>query len=60
MLVTASPLDADEVHIAGVLTWRSLDAGVNFQNTSDWIPQDAASANKGYCHADVDLMLFDD
>ncbi|MBV1924349.1 MAG: T9SS type A sorting domain-containing protein, partial [Flavobacteriaceae bacterium] len=60
MDVTASPLDADEVHIAGVLTWRSLDGGVNFQNTSDWIPQDAASANKGYCHADVDLMLFDD
>ena len=60
MDVTASPLNADEVHIAGVLTWRSMDAGVVFENTSDWIPQDAASFNKGYCHADVDLMLFDD
>lgn len=60
MDVTASPLDADEVHIAGVLTWRSLDGGVTFQNSSDWIPQAAASANVGYCHADVDLMLFDD
>ncbi|MFT4698571.1 MAG: photosystem II stability/assembly factor-like uncharacterized protein [Flavobacteriaceae bacterium] len=60
MDITASPLNADEVHIAGVLTWRSTDGGVNFENTSDWIPQDAAGANKGYCHADVDLMLFDD
>lgn len=59
MDVTVSPLDADEVHIAGVLTWRSMDGGINFEISSDWIPQAATDANIGYCHADVDLMLFD-
>jgi hypothetical protein len=60
MDVTANPNNVNEVHIAGVLTWRSLDAGVSFTCTSDWVPQDAAAAGLGYCHADVDIMLFDD
>ncbi|GAB5399633.1 MAG: hypothetical protein Aureis2KO_12180 [Aureisphaera sp.] len=58
MDIAVNPNDVDEVHIAGVLTWRSLDGGQNFSNTSDWIPFDAASANKGYCHADVDILEF--
>jgi photosystem II stability/assembly factor-like uncharacterized protein len=58
MDITVNPADVDEVHIAGVLTWRSMDGGVVFANTSDWIPGDAAAANKGYCHADVDIMEF--
>ena len=60
MDVAVNPLDVDEVHIAGVLTWRSLDGGVSFTCTSDWVPESAASANIGYCHADVDLLLFND
>jgi len=59
MDVTVNPTNVDEVHIAGVLTWRSMNGGVTFENTSDWIPQQAQNANKGYCHADVDLLLFD-
>lgn len=58
MDVAVSPTDIDEVHIAGVLTWRSLDGGVSFTCSSDWIPWNAAGANIGYCHADVDLLLF--
>ena len=58
MDVAANPADADEVHIAGVLTWRSMNGGVDFENTSDWIPAQAAGAGKGYCHADVDLLVF--
>ncbi len=58
MDIAINPTDADEVHIAGVLTWRSTDAGVNFSNTSDWIPQQAAADNKGYHHADVDILEF--
>ncbi|PHS65610.1 MAG: hypothetical protein COB12_06840 [Flavobacterium sp.] len=58
MDVAVSPDDVNEVHIAGVLTWRSMDGGVTFQNTSDWIPGQAAEANKGYCHADVDILIF--
>ena len=58
MDVAVNPSNADEVHIAGVLTWRSLNGGVDFTCTSDWIPNAAANANIGYCHADVDLLMF--
>lgn len=58
MDIVVNPANADEVHIAGVLTWRSMDGGVSFTCTADWIPDAAATANIGYCHADVDIMLF--
>ncbi len=58
MDVTVNPTDSNEVHIAGVLTWRSLDGGVSFTCTSDWVPGNAANANIGYCHADVDILEF--
>jgi len=58
MDVAVNPNNEDEVHIAGVLTWRSLDGGVTFTCTSDWVPGNAASANIGYCHADVDILEF--
>ncbi|MBT0608334.1 T9SS type A sorting domain-containing protein [Aequorivita echinoideorum] len=58
MAIAVNPADADEVHIAGILTWKSSNAGVNFSITSDWIPGSAAGQNIGYCHADVDDLLF--
>jgi photosystem II stability/assembly factor-like uncharacterized protein len=58
MDVAVNPNNADEVHIAGILTWRSMDGGASFNCTADWIPEAAANANIGYCHADVDLLLF--
>jgi photosystem II stability/assembly factor-like uncharacterized protein len=58
MDIAVNPNNADEVHIAGILTWRSVNAGVSFTCTADWIPNAAANANIGYCHADVDLLLF--
>lgn len=60
MDITVNPNDVDEVHIAGVLTWRSTNGGVDFGLTSDWIPANAAAANVGYCHADVDILEFVD
>ncbi len=59
MDVAVNPTNANEVHIAGVLTWRSIDGGTSFECSSDWIPNAAAGANIGYCHADVDILLFD-
>ena len=59
MDITVNPNNANEVHIAGILTWRSMNGGVSFTITSDWIPGQAAGANIGYCHADVDIMEFD-
>lgn len=58
MDVAVNPENIDEVHIAGILTWRSLDGGENFTCTADWVPGSAASAGIGYCHADVDILLF--
>ena len=58
MDIVVNPTNADEVHIAGILTWRSLNGGVSFTCTADWIPNAAAGANIGYHHADVDIMLF--
>jgi photosystem II stability/assembly factor-like uncharacterized protein len=58
MDVAVNPNDADEVHIAGILTWRSIDGGSNFSITSQWVPGNAAGLNIGYCHADVDILEF--
>jgi len=58
MDIAVNPTNVDEVHIAGILTWRSLNGGVDFICTSDWIPQQAANAGRGYCHADVDILEF--
>jgi photosystem II stability/assembly factor-like uncharacterized protein len=58
MGIAVNPNNVDEVHIAGLLTWRSTNGGVNFTCTSDWIPGNAASQNIGYCHSDVDDLQF--
>ena len=58
MGITVSPTDADEVHIAGINSWRSTDGGTSFSITSQWIPGVAASENIGYCHADIDDIEF--
>ena len=48
----------NDVHIAGILSWRSTNGGVDFTVTSQWIPQTAASQDIGYCHADIDIMIY--
>lgn len=58
MGITVSQTNADEVHIAGINTWKSTDGGVNFSITSQWQPSVSASENIGYCHADVDDIEF--
>nr|MCH9659668.1 hypothetical protein [Bacteroidota bacterium] len=58
MDIVVSPIDVDEVHIAGIHTWRSLNGGVGFSLTSYWSEGGAISRNVGYCHADVDILTF--
>ncbi|NRB58821.1 MAG: T9SS type A sorting domain-containing protein [Winogradskyella sp.] len=58
MDIVVNPNDADDVHIAGINTWRSTNGGLNFGITSQWVPGNASNANIGYCHADVDILLF--
>lgn len=58
MDIAVHPLNAEEVHIGGILTWVSRDGGANFDCTSDWIPNSASNKNIGYCHADINAMGF--
>ena len=58
MDIVVNPATSDEVHIAGVLTWRSTDGGATFNITSQWTPGNAANENIGYCHADVDILEY--
>ncbi len=55
MAIAINPSNSSDVHIGGVNTWRSLDGGANFSNTSQWIPNNPLY---GYCHADIDLLMF--
>lgn len=58
MDVCVSPFDANEVHIAGIHTWRSFDGGFNFELTSHWVPGTAANLGVGYNHADIDILKY--
>lgn len=58
MDIAVNPSNADEIHLAGILTWRSTDGGVTFENTSEWQPGLAASQNIGYSHPDIDIMEY--
>ncbi|WP_243472536.1 T9SS type A sorting domain-containing protein [Winogradskyella sp. MH6] len=58
MDITVNPNDVDDVHIAGINTWRSIDGGASFSITSQWVPSVASGSGIGYCHADVDIMHF--
>jgi photosystem II stability/assembly factor-like uncharacterized protein len=58
MDVVVNPTDVNDVHIAGILSWRSTDGGANFNITSQWVPQNATNEGIGYCHADIDIMEY--
>jgi len=56
MDIAVNPTNVNEIHIAGINTWRSLNGGVSFSPTSSWsLP---ATQSLGYCHADVDILEF--
>ena len=58
MDVIVNPNDAEDVHISGILSWRSTNGGTDFNVTSQWVPENAENQNIGYCHADIDLMIY--
>lgn len=58
MDIVVNPNDIDDVHIAGINTWRSVNGGVDFNISSQWTPNSANNQNIGYCHADVDILEF--
>ena len=58
MDIAVDPINAEIVHLAGINSWRSTDGGANFSITSQWVPGNASGMGIGYCHADIDILLF--
>jgi len=58
MDIIVNPNDAEDVHISGILSWRSTNSGTDFNVTSQWVPGNAENENIGYCHADIDMMIY--
>lgn len=56
MDILVDPNNANNVYMAGILSWRSADGGNTFSISSQWTPNNALNENIGYCHADIDIM----
>lgn len=56
LAIAVSPIDENEVHIGGINTWKSTDAGVNWNNSTSWHEQNAAAGD--YIHPDIHYLGF--
>ncbi|TDQ16439.1 putative secreted protein (Por secretion system target) [Algoriphagus boseongensis] len=52
MAMTVNPNNADEVHIAGIICWKSTNGGYSFSPTTAW----SLPNSIGYNHADVHVL----
>ncbi|MEW7278730.1 CUB domain-containing protein [Aquimarina sp. 2201CG1-2-11] len=56
LAVTVSDKDPNEVHFGGIVTWRSLDGGRNWEMTSKW----QLGNDINYIHPDIHDMQYID
>ena len=54
MDIGVSPINKNEVHVGGVMTFRSMDAGVTWLQTSHWLRNDPLP----FIHPDVDIIEY--
>jgi hypothetical protein len=54
MAICASPSNAAEVHIAGIITWKSTNSGSSFVATTEW----SLPNSTGYTHSDMHGLEF--
>jgi hypothetical protein len=54
MAITVNPFNANEVHIAGIICWKSINGGASFTATTDWTWNNTF----GYNHADVHSLVY--
>ncbi|PLX00880.1 MAG: glycosyl hydrolase [Marinilabiliales bacterium] len=54
--LAVSHLNPEEVHLLGIITWRSLDGGVNWVATTEWNFQNDPI---GYTHCDMHWAHFE-
>ncbi len=52
MAICVNPADANEVHIAGIICWKSTNGGLSFTATTVW----SYPNSTGYNHADVHAL----
>ena len=52
MAMCANPLNADEVHIAGIICWKSSNGAANWVVETEW----SLPNTTGYNHADVHVL----
>jgi photosystem II stability/assembly factor-like uncharacterized protein len=53
---TVSPIDAEEVHLGNILTWRSTDGGRNWRATTAW--RYPVSSSYEYTHCDIHALEY--
>lgn len=56
LAIAVSPINADEIHLGGIDTYRSMDGGFTFVKSSHWVQ----NLNLPYCHGDIDDLVFFD
>lgn len=54
MAICVNPIDVDEVHIAGIICWKSTDGGKTFTAETVWSYPNSV----GYNHADVHSLVW--
>ena len=57
LCISASPVNADEVHVGSINSWKSVNGGVTWSLTSDWVEFRAGAGN--YTHADFHALEWD-
>ncbi len=60
LCLAVSPLNANEVHIGAITTWKSSDGGQSFTQTSKWYYPDWLSNQNSYryIHCDMHALEF--
>lgn len=54
MAMCASATDANEVHIGGIICWKTTNGGISWTATTDWTWNNSI----GYNHADVHVLEY--
>lgn len=54
MAICVNPVNKNEVHIAGIACWKSLNGGTSFTVETAWFLPNSI----GYNHADVEVLQF--
>ena len=52
--IAASPSNENEVHIAGIITWKTTNGGTSFTSTTEW----SFPNTRGYTHCDMHALEF--